>query len=100
MIMFYISYGASHLKGPSAFRVPWGVQATPAVILFFGLFILPESPRWLAKNNRWDEALNVLVLLHHGKDDIFVQREMAEIRESIELDQKNSDVSIKELFAP
>lgn len=100
MIMFYISYGASHIKGTAAFRVPWGIQATPAVILFFGLFILPESPRWLAKNNMWDEALAVLVLIHHGTEDEFVQREMREIRESVELDEKNADVTIRELFKP
>jgi MFS family permease len=69
MIMFYISYGASHAKGPAAFRIPWGIQATPAVILFFGLFILPESPRWLAKKNRWEESLAVLQLLHKKSDD-------------------------------
>jgi MFS family permease len=99
MIMFYISYGASHVKGPAAFRIPWGIQMTPAVILFFGLFLLPESPRWLAKKNRWDDSLAVLVLLHHGHD-VFVQREMREIRESVEFDEKNEDVSIRELLNP
>lgn len=43
--MFYISYGSSYIDGPAAFRVPWGLQMIPAVILFFGLFFLPESPR-------------------------------------------------------
>lgn len=100
MIMFYISYGASHVKGTAAFRIPWGVQMTPAIILFFGLFLLPESPRWLAKNDRWEESLAVLVLLHHGHDDEFVQREMKEIRDAVEFDAKNKDVSIRELFHP
>ena len=100
MIMFYISYGASHVKGAAAFRIPWGVQMTPAIILFLGLYLLPESPRWLAKNNRWEESLGVLILLHHGNDDEFVQREMSEIRKSVEFDAKNDDVSIGELFHP
>lgn len=73
---------------------------TPAIILFFGLYLLPESPRWLAKNNRWEEALEVMVLLHHGVDDEFVQRQMKEIHESVEFDVKNNDVSLKELFHP
>ena len=46
LIMFYISYGCSFLDGPKAFRVPWGLQMIPAIILFFGLFFMPESPRY------------------------------------------------------
>lgn len=45
--MFYISYGCSFVDGPSAFRIPWGLQMLPAVILLFGLFLLPESPRYV-----------------------------------------------------
>jgi MFS family permease len=46
LIMFYISYGCSFVDGPTAFRIPWGLQMIPAVILLFGLFFLPESPRY------------------------------------------------------
>ncbi len=63
MIMFYICYGCSYIHGTAAFRVPWGLQMIPAILLFFGLLILPESPRWLAKNNRWQEALATLALV-------------------------------------
>ena len=45
LIMFYISYGCSYINGAAAFRVPWGLQMIPAIILFFALFLLPESPR-------------------------------------------------------
>jgi hypothetical protein len=49
--MYYISFGASYVGSdkdfgdPAAFRIPWGLQMIPAVLLFFGLFFLPESPR-------------------------------------------------------
>ncbi len=56
LIMFYLSYGSSFLPGTIAFRLPWGLQMIPAVILFFGLFFTPESPRWLAKRDRWMNA--------------------------------------------
>jgi MFS family permease len=46
MIMFYISYGCSFIKGATAsFRVPWALQMIPAIVLFFGMMFLPESPR-------------------------------------------------------
>lgn len=74
----------------------------PAIILFFGLLILPESPRWLAKRGRWDEALKVLALVHaHGNEnDKYVMREMQEIRDEVEFDAKNAEVEWKELFKP
>ena len=34
----------------------------PAIFLGIGLVFLPESPRWLARNDRWDEAKNTLAL--------------------------------------
>lgn len=100
--MFYISYGCSYIKGTAAFRIPWGVQMTPAILLFFGLIFLPESPRWLAKNGRWDEAIAVLTLVHgNGNENSpFVTHEMKEIRDEVEFDRKNADVTWKELFKP
>ncbi|KAK2773802.1 hypothetical protein FQN52_004511 [Onygenales sp. PD_12] len=102
MIMFYISYGASYVKGPSGFRIPWGLQMIPAVLLYVGLIPLPESPRWLARKDRWEDCLAVLTLVH-GKGDPnspFVLREYEEIKEMCEFERLNADVSYIELFKP
>lgn len=74
----------------------------PAIILFFGLMILPESPRWLAKHGRWEEALEVLALVHAKGDEsnVYVRREMQEIRNEVEFYMTNSDVSWSELMKP
>ena len=37
------------------------VMAAPAVLLFFSLFVVPESPRWLVAKNEDGKALKVLV---------------------------------------
>jgi MFS family permease len=64
LIQYFIQFGASKIDGgaknpsqsTSAFRIPWGLQTLPAALLLFGLFFFPRSPRWLANQDRWDEA--------------------------------------------
>ncbi|KAJ5249251.1 hypothetical protein N7468_000702 [Penicillium chermesinum] len=102
LIMFYISYGSSFLDGPAAWRLPWGLQMIPAVFLFFMFFLLPESPRWLAKHDRWEQAHEVLALVHAKGDHSapFVLTELQEIREMVEFERRNKDASYVELFKP
>ncbi|KAJ5894748.1 hypothetical protein N7495_006439 [Penicillium taxi] len=109
LIMYYISFGCSYIGGNTAttystavFRIPWGIQMVPAVLLFFGMIFLPESPRWLARNDRWEECQEVLALVH-GKGDPsspFVLVEMQEIRDMCEFERQNADVTYLELFKP
>ncbi|KAL8779060.1 MAG: hypothetical protein Q9213_007127 [Squamulea squamosa] len=66
------------------------------------MFFLPESPRWLARKDRWDEAHAILTLVH-GKGDSnspFVLRELEEIREMVNFEKQNSDVTYLELLKP
>ena len=101
-IMFFICYGSSFIEGTAAFRLPWGLQMIPAIGLYLGLMVLPESPRWLAKKDRWDETKEVLTLVHgHGDPNSpFVLKELSEIREVVEFERRNADVSVLELFRP
>ena len=102
LIMFYISYGCSFIKGTAAFRAPWGLQAIPGVLLFIGMLFLPESPRWLARKDRWDDCMNVLTMVH-GKGDRnspLVAREYEEIKAYCEIERDNADVTYWELFSP
>ncbi|MFJ9706566.1 sugar porter family MFS transporter [Streptomyces sp. NPDC101234] len=36
------------------------IATIPAVVLWFGMLVMPESPRWLASQTRFNEALEVL----------------------------------------
>jgi len=74
----------------------------PAILLFIGMMFLPESPRWLARKERWQEAREVLVLVH-GKGDAnspWVAKEYQEIQEAVEFERQNADVTYLELFKP
>lgn len=100
--MFYISYGCSYVDGPAAWRIPWALQMIPAIGLFFGLFFLPESPRWLAGRDRWEECHDVLAIVHAKGDHSapFVQTELQEIREMREFERQNADATYWDLFKP
>ncbi|KAH0137649.1 high affinity glucose transporter, partial [Aureobasidium melanogenum] len=76
--------------------------ALPAAFLLVGLLFLPESPRWLARKDRWEDCEKVLVLVHgHGDPNSpFAKRELREIQEMVEFERRNRDVSYLELFKP
>jgi len=70
------------------------VMAAPAVLLFFSLFLVPESPRWLVARGRNDDAFKVLVKTS-GKE--FAAAELIEIEETL----KNQEESkFSDLLAP
>ncbi|HMJ68815.1 MAG TPA: sugar porter family MFS transporter [Cyclobacteriaceae bacterium] len=52
----YLLFGVSD----EAWRWMLGVQAIPAALYFSLVFLVPESPRWLIKQGRKEEALGVL----------------------------------------
>jgi sugar porter (SP) family MFS transporter len=52
----YLLFGV----GEDAWRWMLGVQAFPSLLFFIFVFVVPESPRWLVKNNRHEEAKRVL----------------------------------------
>ncbi|KAK3721460.1 high affinity glucose transporter [Vermiconidia calcicola] len=102
LIMFYISYGCSFVKGPAAFRIPWALQAIPAIILCVGMIFLPESPRWLALKGRWRECEQVLILTHGHGDEYspWVGRELEEIKDWVDTERQSWTAGYMQLFSP
>jgi sugar porter (SP) family MFS transporter len=46
--------------GQQGWRWMFGLTSAPALLFFIGMFFVPESPRWLAKNGKKDTAHAVL----------------------------------------
>ena len=67
-----------------AWQVIFWCSAIPGVILFFGAFKLKESPRWLYRNGREDEALQALAA-NNGEEaanEILAEMKAADAKEA------------------
>lgn len=71
MLAYWTVYGCSlHLPATNAqWRVPLSLQIVLAAIVVVLSFLVPESPRWLAKQNRYDEATRNLCYLRSAAVD-------------------------------
>ncbi|KXH62871.1 quinate permease [Colletotrichum salicis] len=88
MCGFWVNYAVDRTISDSTqtqWIVPLGLQLLPGVLLFFGIFICPESPRWLAKNDRWEDAKRVLVHIRElPADHDYVSTEINDIKRQVE----------------
>lgn len=100
-VMFYIAYGCSQIKGVASFRIAWAIQIIPGLVLFFGIFLIPESPRWLAKKDLWEEAEAVVARIQGNKPgaEAEVLLEMQEIRQQLEEEASAKDFTYAMLFS-
>ena len=74
-----------------------GLEALPAILYFFFLFIVPESPRWLAMKGFEERTLDIMTKMSNKEQAI---GEYKEIKESIAGSKKREKVPIAELFKP
>uniref|UniRef100_J3MIL5 Major facilitator superfamily (MFS) profile domain-containing protein n=1 Tax=Oryza brachyantha TaxID=4533 RepID=J3MIL5_ORYBR len=79
----FLSYliNLAFTKAPGTWRWMLGVAAVPAVVQFFLMLFLPESPRWLYRKGREEEAEAILRKVYAAEE---VEREVAELKESVE----------------
>jgi sugar porter (SP) family MFS transporter len=84
---YWLNYGvALHIpQSTKQWRIPVAIQLIPGGFLFIGLWFLKESPRWLVKQGRYEEATSALAYMRcENVDDPDVVKEIAEIRAAIE----------------
>ena len=93
-----LSYVVGYIFGhaDNAWRMMFWAGFVPAIILFIGMLLVPESPRWLLTKGRNEEALKVLNQLRDPNEAV------AEYNETLKLleEEKQNKSNWKELFMP
>lgn len=86
LLSYIVAYLLKDLPGTMAWRLMLSLAAVPALILFIGVSRLPESPRFLIKNNKMDEARRVLGYIRPNKEQI--DSEITQIQETVKEEAK------------
>jgi hypothetical protein len=98
-VAYWTGYGFTSVTGSKAWRIPVAMQAIFIVPLIVLVFIVPESPRWLASHGRAEEALSVLARLQ-GKpidhQDVVIQ--FQEIQTAVMIETAVGSGSWSDLF--
>lgn len=90
MIAFWINYAVNiHFAGKTMYIFPLAIQALPAVLLCVCMLFCHESPRWLARRDRWEDTRRVLARIRNlGEDHEYVREEFQEIVDQLEHERR------------
>ncbi len=98
LVVYFVNYfialqGDELWNQQAGWRWMFGSESLPALLLLGLLFVVPESPRWLTKQKREEEAFGILTRVDGAA---YAQTELAEIKETL----AHETGSLKQLFQP
>lgn len=99
----WINYGFHNTPGRVAFAFPLAFQLVFITLSGVLVSLLPESPRWLVKQGRRDEARAILARLGRGQEGAGAQdggeARLAQIEEAVELEMGGGEGQFKQLIS-
>ena len=90
-VNYWFSFGEN-------WRVMFGVGVVLAILLFIGLLLVPESPRWLVVSGQENLAREVLKMIRADSNN--VELELFEIKESVNEQRKDWKMLLKPWLMP
>ncbi|KAK4187924.1 putative permease [Podospora australis] len=91
MLAFWINYSVSinFPEGPIMYIFPLAIQALPAALLCLCMLLCHESPRWLARQDRWEDCKRILSNIRNlSPDHPYIQDEFREIQDQLETERR------------
>jgi SP family xylose:H+ symportor-like MFS transporter len=91
LVVYFVNYfiaarGNESWNLQEGWRWMFGSETIPALLFLLFLFFIPESPRWLAKNDQIEKSRRVLLKIGGSG---FAEKELSEIRDT-EIPESNS----------
>jgi SP family xylose:H+ symportor-like MFS transporter len=91
LVVYFVNYfiaarGNESWNLQAGWRWMFGSETIPALLFLLFLFFIPESPRWLAKNDQIEKSRRVLLKIGGSG---FAEKELSEIRDT-EIPESNS----------
>lgn len=91
---------ASIFFDPTTWRWMLAVAALPAIVFGFGMLRMPESPRWLASQGRFDQMHDVLTRIRGSSRANDIRAEADEVQRLAKLDREQSKGGWRDLRMP
>jgi SP family sugar:H+ symporter-like MFS transporter len=84
-----------------SYRIPIAVQFAWSLVLFFGMILLPETPRYLIRSGRMDKAARSLGKIRRlSPDHPAVAAELAEVKANHDFESSLGKASYLDCFRP
>jgi len=102
LVVYFVNYfiagrGGEQWNITTGWRWMFGSEALPAAAFLVLLFFVPESPRWLAKRGREEEARQILTKVDGPEH---AQRELADIESTLNLESESFSELLKPRWRP
>ena len=99
MLSYWLNYGVRNYSTSVTWRFPIAFQNILCLVYVIGTFFIPESPRWLCKMDRSDEATRVMAAVNgESLDGARTQQDIRAIVDSIKIESKdNARFRLKDL---
>lgn len=97
VIGFWITYGVNQNlpSNNKQWVIPFAIQVIPAGFLIICMFFMIESPRWLMKKGRTEQAEKSLAWVRNlPVDHPYVQQELAEMKAQLESEEATLGVGL------
>ncbi|KAE8214694.1 hypothetical protein CF327_g1922 [Tilletia walkeri] len=101
LVAAIVNKGTSNINGTGCYRIPISIQLGFGGLLGVLFFLIPESPHWLIKRQRREDACKVLARMYSTTaDDEVVQAEAYLIENNLQIELSVSTDSYLDCFKP